>query len=62
MYERLGLGNLKPTRIVLQLANCYIGVPTEMVDDVLIMVEKFIFLVGFVVLEIKVIIGPNNKC
>jgi len=51
VYERLGFGELKPTKMVLQLADRSTRIPRRMVDDVLIKVGEFIFLVDFVVLE-----------
>ena len=46
-YERLELGELKPTKMVIQLANRSTKVPRWMVEDVLISVGQFIYLIGF---------------
>ena len=51
MYRQLGLGELKPTSITLSLANRSIKIPKGTVEDVLIQVEKFYYLVDFVVLD-----------
>jgi len=51
MYEMLGLGELKTTRMALELANHSTKLPRGMVKDVLIKVGEFIFSVDFVVLE-----------
>jgi len=54
MYERFGLGELKPTTTVFQLADQSTRLFREMVEDVLIKVGEFIFLVDFIVLETEV--------
>ena len=45
------MGELKVTTIALFLANCSIKVPKDVVKDVLVQVEKFYYLVDFVVLN-----------
>lgn len=50
VFEKLELGNLKPTRIYIQLANISIKFPKGVVEDVLVWVDKFIFPIDFVVL------------
>ena len=47
----MGLGELKPTKVTLQLANRSIKVPKGMIEDVLIKVGEFVFPVDFIVLE-----------
>lgn len=51
MYQQLGLGELKPTGLTLQLADRSIKVSKGKVEDVLIKIGDFIFLMDFVVLE-----------
>ena len=51
MYKQLGLGELKPTSITLSLAVRSIKIPKGTVEDVLIQVNKFYYLVDFVVLD-----------
>ena len=51
MYNQLGLGELKPTSITLSLADRSIKIPKGTVEDVLIQVDKFYYLVDFVVLD-----------
>ena len=46
-YKTLELGELKPTKMVIQLANRSTKVPRWMVEDVLISVGQFIYLIGF---------------
>jgi len=61
VYERLGLAELKPTKVVLQLADCSTRLPRGMAEDVLIKVGEFIFSVDFVVLETKSVLCTENK-
>ncbi|XP_058189163.1 uncharacterized protein LOC131306758 [Rhododendron vialii] len=51
VYEQLGLGEMKPTRVTLQLADRSIQVPKGMVEDVLVQVDQFVYPVDFVVLD-----------
>ena len=51
--KQLGLGELKPTTITLSLVDRSINIPKGTVEDVLIQVEKFYYLVDFVVLDTK---------
>ncbi|GJV44287.1 putative nucleotidyltransferase, ribonuclease H [Tanacetum coccineum] len=53
MYARLDLGELKPTRMCIELANKSIQYPRGIVDNVIVKIEKFIFPVHFVVLDMK---------
>ena len=50
-YERLELGELKPAKMVIQMANRIIRVPRGIVKDVLIRVGEFFYPVDFVVIE-----------
>ncbi|KAF5477819.1 hypothetical protein F2P56_004432, partial [Juglans regia] len=52
VYEQLGLGELKPTPIILQLANRSIKMSRVVVEDVLVQVDKFFYPVDFVVLDV----------
>ena len=53
LYQKLGLGSLKRTTVILQLADRSIPRPEEVVEDVLVQVESLIFLVDFVVLDFE---------
>jgi hypothetical protein len=53
VYEQLGLGELKPTKVVLHLADRSIVIPRGVVEDVLVQVDKFYFPVDFIVLDTK---------
>ena len=47
----MGLGELKPTKVTLQLADCSVRIPSGIVEDVLVQVDKFYFPVDFIVLD-----------
>ena len=52
VYVRLGLGELEPTNITLQLAaDRSVKIPRGIVKDVLVQVDKFYFPMDFVVLD-----------
>ena len=51
VYVDLGLGELEPTNITLQLADRSVKIPRGIVKDVLVQVDKFYFPVDFVVLD-----------
>ena len=51
VYEKLGLGKLKPTSVTLQLADRSVKIPRGIIEDVLIKVDKFYFPVDFIVLD-----------
>ena len=47
----MGLGEARPTTITLQLANRSLKYPRGVIEDVVVKVDKFIFLVDFIVLD-----------
>ncbi|GKB20001.1 DNA-directed DNA polymerase [Tanacetum coccineum] len=51
MYEKLGLGEPKPTRMSLELADMSIQYPRGIVENVLIKVDKFVLPIDFVILD-----------
>ncbi|GJX58298.1 DNA-directed DNA polymerase [Tanacetum coccineum] len=51
LFRRLGISELKPTRMSIQLANRSVKYPIGVCENILVKVNKFIFLVDFVVLE-----------
>ena len=60
VYKQLGLGELKPTTITLSLADRSIKIPKGTVEDVLVHVDKFYYLVDFVVLDTEpIVVGAN---
>ena len=60
VYEKLGIGELKPTEIKLQLADRSVRVPKGVVKDVLIKVSNFIYPVNFVILKTESVINPKG--
>src|SRR5438270_4900728 len=55
-YCQLGIGDLTPTTMRIQLADHSIRIPRGIIEDVLIKVENFYFPVDFVVLDTE----PTN--
>ncbi|XP_022866538.1 uncharacterized protein LOC111386305 [Olea europaea var. sylvestris] len=53
VFKKLGLGKLNPTTLTLQLVDRSITYPKGIIEDVLVMVDKFIFSVDFVVLDME---------
>ena len=53
IFRRLGLGEAKPTTVTLQLADRSLKHPRGIIEDVLVMVDKFIFHVDFIVLDME---------
>jgi hypothetical protein len=53
VYEKLGLGELQPTFITLQLADKSIKRPKGILEDVFVKVGKFILPVDFIVLDME---------
>ncbi|KAL5542236.1 hypothetical protein UlMin_009946 [Ulmus minor] len=51
IYLQLGLGELKPTHVELQLTDRSIRKPKWIIEDVLVQVDKFYYLVDFLVIE-----------
>jgi hypothetical protein len=60
MYQQLGLGELKPTTVILQLADRSIKKPRGIVEDVIIKVDKFFFPTDFIVLDIEPVPHPKK--
>ncbi|CAA0826449.1 Unknown protein, partial [Striga hermonthica] len=52
IFQRLGLGDLRPTHMCLQLADRSIRYPKGIVEDVLVKVGKLIIPVDFVILDV----------
>ena len=60
VYRQLGLGELKPTNITLCLADRSVKIPKGIVEDVLVKVDKFYYLVDFLVLDTEPVVGGTN--
>ena len=61
VYLELGLGELEPTNITLQLADRSVKVPRGIVKDVLVQVDKFYFPVDFVVLDTQPVVNQGTQ-
>ena len=61
VYQQLGLGELKPTSTVLQLADRSIKKPRGIVEDVIIKVDKFYYPVDFIVLDTEPVPYPDKQ-
>jgi uncharacterized coiled-coil protein SlyX len=61
VYQQLGLGELKPTSTILQLADRSIKKPRGIVEDVLIKVDKFYYPVDFIVLDTEPVPYPDKQ-
>ncbi|GJS27084.1 hypothetical protein Tco_0487704 [Tanacetum coccineum] len=53
MFARLDLGELKPTRMCIELANKSTQYPRRIAEHVIVKIDKFIFPVDFVVLDME---------
>ncbi|XP_058747230.1 uncharacterized protein LOC131620247 [Vicia villosa] len=51
IYRKLGIGRVQDTRMTLQFADHSVKKPFGIVEDVLVKVDKFVFPVDFVILE-----------
>ena len=59
-YQKLGLGELKPTSITLQLADHFVREPRGIVEDVLVKIEQFYYPVDFIVLDYQLVLHPST--
>ncbi|XP_048231763.1 uncharacterized protein LOC125370425 [Ricinus communis] len=53
LFEKLGLSEPKPTRMSIQLADRTVKYPRGIVENVLVKVDKFIFSIDFVVMDME---------
>jgi hypothetical protein len=61
MYLQLGLGELKPTSVTLQLADHSVRKPRGVVEEVLEKVENFYYPVDFIILDIEPTLHPSTS-
>ncbi|XP_075111637.1 uncharacterized protein LOC142181892 [Nicotiana tabacum] len=54
IYTKLCIGRARPTLMLLQLADRTVKRPTEILDDVLVQVGKFVFPADFVILDYQI--------
>jgi hypothetical protein len=60
VFQSLNLGELKPTFVTLLLIDRSVKVPRGIVEDVLVQVDKFIYPVDFIVLDIQHVEACNS--
>jgi hypothetical protein len=60
VYQQLGLGELKPTTVILQLADRSIKKPRGIIEDVIIKGDKFFFPVDFIVQDTEPVPHPEK--
>ncbi|GJS91375.1 reverse transcriptase domain-containing protein [Tanacetum coccineum] len=53
MFLRLNLGDLKPTRMCIELPNKTTQFPKEIAENVVVKIDKFVFPVDFVILDME---------
>ena len=56
VYQKLRLGELKPTSGTLQLVDCSVREPKGIVEDVLVKIEQFYYPVDFIVLDYQLVL------
>ena len=61
VYQQLGLGDLHPTRVTIQLTDRSVKIPKGEITDVLIRVGEFIYPVDFIVLETQPVHNPKAQ-
>ena len=55
VYKELDLGELKPTRVTLELADRFVKVPRGIIEDVLIQVDIVYYPMDFIVLDTQLV-------
>ena len=53
IFKMLGIGEVSPTTMTLQLADRSLAYPEGKIKDVLLRVDKFIFPADFIILDFK---------
>ncbi|XP_023920612.1 uncharacterized protein LOC112032110 [Quercus suber] len=61
LTEQLGLGELKPTTMTLQLADRSVKIPRGIIENVLIKVDAFYFPIDFVVLDTEPALNASTQ-
>ena len=60
VYQKLGLGELKPTSVTLQLADHSIREPRGIVEDMLVKIEQYYYPFDFIVLDYQPVLHPSS--
>ncbi|CAL2255631.1 unnamed protein product [Prunus armeniaca] len=53
VFQQLGIGDIKPTFVSLQLADRSIKYPLGIIDDILIKVDQFVLPMDFIILDME---------
>ena len=61
VYVEIGLGELEPPNITLQLADHSVKIPRGMMKDVLVQVDRFYFPMDFVVLDKQPVVSQGSQ-
>ncbi|GKU89562.1 hypothetical protein SLEP1_g3688 [Rubroshorea leprosula] len=61
ILDRVGLGEIKPTFVVLQLADRFCRKPRGIVEDVLLQIDNFYYPVDFLVLDTQSEVNSESK-
>ena len=61
VYKELGLRELNPTRITLELADRSIKIPRGIIEDVLIQIDAIYYLVDFIILNTQLVESKFSK-
>ena len=59
VYQKIGLGELKPTLVTLQLADHSVREPRGIVEDVLVKIEQFYYPIDFIILDYQPVLQPS---
>ena len=60
VYKQLGEGELKPTKVSLQLADRSVKFPKGEIENMLFKFSEFIFLLDFIILDTEPIKNPRG--
>ena len=61
VYKELGLGELKPTRVTLELTDQSVKIPRGIIEDVLIQIDTVYYLVDFIILDTQLVESESSK-
>ncbi|XP_024021321.1 uncharacterized protein LOC112091559 [Morus notabilis] len=61
VYSQLGIGEIKPTSVVLQLADRSIKRPRGIVEDVLLQIDRFYYPMDFLVLDTQSVVNMESS-
>ena len=59
VYQKLGLGELKPTSVTLRLVDHSVRESRGIIEDVLVKIERFYYPIDFIVLDYQPVLHPS---